>query len=311
MKKPMVKSQQDLSSGAYVLMTAAHNEELHIETTIQSVLAQTYRPKRWVIVSDASTDRTDQIIESYAHDYEFISFIRHERSPGRSYRSKVIALQNASRLLEGLEFGFIGNLDADVSVDSSYFEDLIKCFRLDPKLGLAAGFVCEKQGDSYETRRINRIHSVAHAAQLVRRECYEAIGGYAELEHGGEDWHAQILARMNGWTARAVPELQVLHHRPTGTADNLVKNRFREGRSDYDFGSDPVFELLKCFLRFREKPFLLGGIVRLAGFAWGYILRKQRPVSSEVIAFLRNEQRHRLFSFLGVIMKQRKLDLTE
>src|SRR5579863_6622358 len=43
----------------YVLMTAAYNEEANIQKTIQSVLSQTLRPKRWVIVSDGSTDGTD------------------------------------------------------------------------------------------------------------------------------------------------------------------------------------------------------------------------------------------------------------
>jgi len=281
----------------YVLMTAAYNEEAHIEKTIQSVLAQTLLPRRWVIVSDGSVDGTDEIVQSFARKHQFINFVRNERSPGRSFGSKVSALRNGSRLLQSVDFEFIGNLDADVSVGSSYFEDLMARFELDPRLGLAAGFVCEKTRDSYESRRTNRVHSVAHAAQLVRRECYEAIGGYAVLQHGGEDWHAQISARMRGWTAKAFPELQILHHRPTGTADNLLRSRFREGRSDYSLGSDPVFEFVKCLQRLPEKPFFMGGITRFAGFTWSYLRRDERPVGPELVIFLRNEQRRRLFSF--------------
>ena len=277
-------------------MTAAYNEEAYIEKAIQSVLTQTQQPKRWVIVSDGSVDGTDEIVQSFARKHEFISFLRNERSPGRSFRSKVAALRSGSKLLESLGFEFIGNLDADVSVGSSYFEDLIARFKLDPKLGLAGGFVCEKSGDNYESRKINRVHSVAHAAQLVRRECYEAIGGYAVLEYGGEDWYAQISARMRGWSAKAFPELQILHHRPTGTADNLLRSKFREGRSDYSFGSDPIFETLKCFRRLPEKPFVMGGIARFAGFTWSYLRRDKRPVGPEVITFLRNEQRQRVLS---------------
>jgi len=277
-------------------MTAAYNEEAYIEKTIQSVLAQTQLPKRWVIVSDGSVDCTDEIVQSFARKHAFINFLRNVRSPGRSFGSKVAALRNGSKLLAGVGFDFIGNLDADVSVGSSYFVDLIRRFELDPKLGLAAGFVCEQNGEKYESRRINRVHSVAHAAQLVRRECYEAIGGYAILEYGGEDWYAQISARMRGWTAKAFPDLRILHHRPTGTADNLLRSKFREGRQDYSFGSDPLFEVLKCFQRLPEKPFVIGGIARFAGFTWSSLRRDRRPVGPEVVAFLRNEQRQRLLS---------------
>jgi asparagine synthase (glutamine-hydrolysing) len=47
----------------YVLITPARNEADYIELTIRSVIAQTHRPKRWVIVSDGSTDATDAIVE--------------------------------------------------------------------------------------------------------------------------------------------------------------------------------------------------------------------------------------------------------
>jgi len=46
----------------YVLITAARNEEAYIEKTIKSVISQTILPKKWVIVSDGSTDRTDEIV---------------------------------------------------------------------------------------------------------------------------------------------------------------------------------------------------------------------------------------------------------
>jgi len=49
----------------------------------------------------------------------------------------------------------------------------------DPRLGLAAGFVYEEQDRKFRSRSTNRTDSVPHGAQLVRRECYEAIGGYS------------------------------------------------------------------------------------------------------------------------------------
>ena len=73
-----------------------------------------------------------------------------------------------------------------------------------------------RRPENFVAVRSNRVHSVPHAAQLVRRECYETIGGYAVLPYGGEDWYAQTCAKMNGWEIEAIPELPIFHHRHTG-----------------------------------------------------------------------------------------------
>jgi biofilm PGA synthesis N-glycosyltransferase PgaC len=278
----------------YVLTTAAYNEEAHIGGTIESVLAQTWLPERWVIVSDGSSDGTDEIVQDYAKKHSFIRYLRINRAPGRSFGSKVLALRAASELLQGVGFDFIGNLDADVTVGPSYFEDLIARFEGRPSLGMAGGFVCEEKDGEFRARRQNRVYAVAHAAQLVRRECYDSIGGYAVLEYGGEDWHAQTCARMKGWEGEAFPELKILHHRHTGEADNLLRHKFRQGRMDYSFGSDPWFEILKCLERVPEKPLVIGGLTRLGGFWWAAVRRDARPVSEEFVAFMRKEQRERI-----------------
>jgi hypothetical protein len=141
---------------------------------------------------------------------------------------------------------------------------------------------------------------VGHAAQLVRRECYEAIGGYALLKYGGEDWYAQTCARIKGWKVEAVPELKIFHHRHTGTSNHPIRNAFRSGQLDYSFGSDPVFEALKCLRRFRESPYVIGGMIRFAGFVWPYMVRDARAVPEDFMAFLREEQRSRVSALLGV-----------
>lgn len=283
----------------YVLMTAAYNEEVHIEKTITSILRQTIRPQLWVIVSDGSTDRTDEIVRGYSAQHDLIRFVRVERAPGHSFPSKVAALQKGLPLLQDAVFDYFGNLDADVSVEPAYFEQLVRRFENSPKLGLASGFIYEQTAGKFRNRSSNRTDSVPHAAQLVRRECYEEIGGYAVLKYGGEDWHAQTCARMKGWKAEAIPELKVFHHRHTGSSTNLLAHRFRLGKLDYSFGSDPLFEVFKCLRRIPERPFIIGGLTRLAGFALSSIRQESRPVSSDFIQFLRAEQKRKLVALFS------------
>lgn len=282
---------QPSSGRRYVLLTAAYNEEENIARTVESVLAQTMLPSRWVIVSDGSRDRTDEIVSRYLNKCDFIRFLRISRKPKRSFGSKVRALRAGYELLGDVNYQFIGNLDADVSVEGSYFEELISRFERHPALGLAGGYVTEETNGVFRDRRQNRTYSVAHAGQLVRRECYEAIGGYAILEYGGEDWHAQTSAKIKGWEVQAFPELRIFHHRHTGEGDNLLRHKFRQGRMDYSFGSDPLFEVAKCWIRIPDKPLVLGAAARLIGFFWSWVCRDARPVSNEFVEFLRGEQK--------------------
>jgi poly-beta-1,6-N-acetyl-D-glucosamine synthase len=281
--------------GDYCLMTAAYNEEQNIGGTIESVLAQELLPKRWVIVSDGSSDRTDEIVRSYSAKHDFISFIRMDRESGHSFTRKVAALRAADSLLKDVPSGWIGNLDADITLNPDFFERLLHRFDCDPHLGIAGGYVCELVGDSFRSRASNRKYSVAHAAQLVRRDCYDKIGGYSGSRYGGEDWHAQTSAKMFGWNAVAFPELLVRHHRRTGEADNLLRHRFRLGKLDYCFGSDPLFEIFKCLQRLPERPLIVGAAARLSGFFLCLLTRESRDFSPEFIRFLQKEQRDKMF----------------
>ena len=291
---PLTQHRPAGAAPSYVLMTAAHNEEKYIGRTIESILAQTMLPTRWVIVSDNSNDHTDAIVSQYAHNADFLSLLKVTRTPGRDFGSKGYALRAGYQILKDADFDFIGNVDADVTLNTNYFAELMMRCAQDPTLGIAGGAVVELEAGEFRERRFNSECSVAHAAQLVRRDCYDDIGGYAVLKCGGEDWHAQISASMRGWTARSFRELPVFHHRPTGTGDgNFARSQFLEGKADYLLGSDPVFEFGKCVRRVGGSRGG-SGLYRLAGFYWSAFKRESRPVTSDFIAFLRHEQRGRI-----------------
>src|SRR5687767_9017913 len=99
----------------YVLISPARNEEGQIEHTLRSVVAQTVRPRRWIIVNDGSTDRTGEIVERYARENEFITQVHADRRHELGFGSKVRAFQAGYAALANTPYAFIGNLDADVS----------------------------------------------------------------------------------------------------------------------------------------------------------------------------------------------------
>lgn len=291
-------SEQTMNTVKYVLITAAKNEESFIEKTIQSVLNQTIKPDKWVIVSDGSTDRTNNIVEQYSDKNKFIDLIALPPNKERNFGSKVNALNKALKKLEGIEFDFIGNLDADVTLDKSYYEEVFRIFQSNPKLGVAGGIILDCISDKMYPQNIS-LNTVAGAIQLFRKQCFEKIGYYTPFKYGGEDAYMETMARMMGWEVQTITELKVLHHRPTGTGmGSLSKANFRSGKMFYTLGYSPIFLLVRCFYRIFDKPVLIGSILNIFGYFSAFIKKEKCPAGDVFISFVRGEQRERLRSIL-------------
>jgi glycosyltransferase involved in cell wall biosynthesis len=287
-----------MRSDSYVLVTAAYNEGAFIENTIRSVISQEVPPAKWVIVSDGSTDNTDEIVRTYAVQYPFICLHRITKDHPRNFAAQVNAINTGIAELAGTEYDFIGNMDADVTMEPSYFRLLLAKFRDDPRLGLGGGMICEQDVDgNFKGRKTNSRTSVAHACQLFRKECFASVGGeYIPLPYGGPDTYAETTARMRGWHVESFEDLTVFHHRPTGSAGGLLKSYFRQGKMDYSLGALPLFEIFKLAKRVGVKPYLVGSVVRFAGFVHSYSQREQRAVPADFMNYLRSEQRRRLIN---------------
>jgi glycosyltransferase involved in cell wall biosynthesis len=285
---------------SYVLITPAKNEEKYIKKTIDSVVSQTILPMRWVIVSDGSTDGTEEIVIDYCVKHDFMRLLRADDQRTRDFGSKVMAFRAGAESLGHLEYDFIGNLDADVSFDSSYFEHLLKKFHEDKKLGVGGGRVLELKKGVYKAPFGSKGRSVPGAIQLFRRKCYDDIGGYIPLTLGGEDGVAETMARIHNWNVESFKELEVIHHRAMGFGDGcgVLKYRFRGGLRDYSMGYNPIFFLAKAFARIVEEPYIIGTLFRLSGYCWAIVRGFKKEVPCEFIDSIRKEQISRLKTVL-------------
>jgi biofilm PGA synthesis N-glycosyltransferase PgaC len=287
-----------MSSKSFVLITPARNEERYVRNTINSVISQTVLPKKWVIVSDGSTDGTDEIVTEYARKFDFIKLLRVEAGKQRTFGSKVNAIKYGCEQLKDVEYDFIGNLDADVSFELNYYEKILKGFQENPKLGIAGGTVVDFHEGRFIKRGGNTNH-VAGAVQLFRRECYDTIGGFASVKAGIEDTVAEVMARMTGWEVRSFPEIRVIHHRRTGTeGQSIYSARFLMGEQDYFLGYHPLFEIAKCVYRLKDKPYVLGSLLWMCGYFRSTLRRDTRTVSADFVRYLRRQQMRELWSRL-------------
>lgn len=292
----------------YVLITPARNEEACIEKTIQSVVAQTKQPLRWVIVDDGSTDHTGAIVTSYTGQYPWIRLVQRPRHVDRSFAAKVQAFHAGYQSLDDIDYDVIGNLDADISFDPDYLEFLMENFAADANLGVAGTTFLENGYDSARDSFEGQNH-VAGGCQLFRRQCFEGIGGYIPNRAGGIDWIAVTTARMQGWKTQSFKEKCFFHHRTLGTAERgAIAAMFSYGEKDYYLGGHPVWQLFRVVYRLTKKPVVFGGLALLAGYSSAALRRMKRPVSPELMRFHRREQMAKLARILRSMLRLKKVD---
>lgn len=292
----------------YIILTPAYNEAAYIERTIKGVIAQSVLPNKWIIVDDGSTDETPQLIQHYASEYDWIHYQRREKVPGQSYYgSNVYAIMEGYSAVKDDEFDYLAVLDADISLPKDYYELIFDRFACDDKLGVASGVYMDLV-DGKLRKILSDRRSTPKAIQVFRRECFDMIGGYQPMKYGGEDTCSCFMARMNGFKSWSFPDICVVHNKPIGFghANSMLKIRFRQGINEYFLATHPAFMLVKSLRRcLKERPYILGGLVRMVGYLCACCLGEKRQMSDEMVRFIRQEQVERLFNFNKIPEKQK------
>jgi poly-beta-1,6-N-acetyl-D-glucosamine synthase len=139
------------NSLTYVLITPARNEAAFIEDTIRSVIHQTVLPLKWIIVSDGSTDGTDDIVRRYTAEYSWMELVRMPERQERHFAGKVHAFNAGFERIKNLDYDVIASLDADLTFEEDYFSFLLDKFATNPLLGVG-GTPFTEEGKSYDYR---------------------------------------------------------------------------------------------------------------------------------------------------------------
>jgi poly-beta-1,6-N-acetyl-D-glucosamine synthase len=282
----------------YLLVTAARNEETFLELTIQSVVNQTVRPVRWLIVSDGSTDRTDEIVARHAAQHDWIQLYRMPERQARDFGGKARSFNTGYGLIKNIPHDVIVSLDADITFDPEFFEFLLSRLAQDPQLGIV-GAPFSEDGMTYDYRYSSADH-VSGACQVFRRECFAVIGGYVEAKGGGIDVIAVLTARMKGWRTHTFVEMTCEHHRPMGSAnhsDRLTMN-YKLGQRQYCLGFHPLWQLFRSAYQMTRQPYVIAGAALGAGYFAAMLKRVPRLISPELVAFQQRDQMRRLRKFL-------------
>ncbi len=212
------------------IVIPAHNESAFLAQTLQSLVSQTLLPKKIVVVNDASTDATQNIIDRFSEKYDFVKSEFHDSQKLHEPGSKVI---NAFyKGLEGLkdDFDILCKFDADLIFPQDYLEKISNTFQNDRSIGMVGGFcTIEKNGEWVVENLTNKDH-IRGAIKAYRKECFEQIGGLKKSI--GWDTVDELLAQYHGWKVKTDPTLQVKHLKPTGKVYSKA-SKYKQGEAFY------------------------------------------------------------------------------
>lgn len=291
----------------YAMLTPVYNESQYIGAMIESVLSQTVRPAKWIIVDDGSTDGTAELVSSYADSHEFIQLVRRpkrwERLPGGEG-----AISHGLQYLDLSQFDFFARFDADLKFDPNYMELILSEFARNPRLGIAGGGLYVERERGFELE-LSPTYHVRGAVKMYRRSCFEQIGGLqSEI---GWDTIDEVQAWTRGWETKSFFDYRVIHCRPTGSGIGANRISWQRGVAEYNSWSSPFFVIMKT-LRIAAKDLApVRAACFLGGFVSGYAKRAARIQDPAFTKTRRAQQMGRISATLRLTHRGSEIPIGE
>jgi len=204
---------------AVTVLMAVHNGERHLEESIGSVLAQTFEDFELLVVDDASTDATAQILAGHADSR--LRVLRNERNLGltRSLnrglaesRGDYVARQDADDVSEPerlkRQAAFLDESPGTIFVASAYVR-----IREDGSVIAVRSVPLDATGIRW---RLLFLNAFAHSSMMFRKQAAERFGGFREDFAFAQDYDLWSQFAFTGAVA-ALPDPLVRYREAEGS----------------------------------------------------------------------------------------------
>ena len=267
------------------IIIPAHNEEKFIGLTLQSILNQTTKPQKVVVVNDNSTDTTESIVNEFIQKDSSISLINSVSTATHLPGSKVIqAFHKGFETLDS-NYDIIVKLDADLILPINYFETIISHFKKDQKIGMVGGFAYIEKNGQWTLENLTDKDHIRGAFKAYRKECFIQIGNLKPAM--GWDTVDELLCKFYGWEVITDENLKVKHLKPTGANYNK-SSRYKQGEAFYTLGYGFLITTIASakLALMKKKPLLFFDYIK--GFWKAKMANKPLLVTNEQAKFIRS-----------------------
>jgi len=273
----------------YIIITPSKNEKENIHKLMETIAKQTIKPMLWVFV-DESDDGTEAVIKETTEKHGWIKAIFLEKKDGYLGANYGLACKIGFEyaisycMQYGIEYDYIGLIDADVIINSDFFEKLMMEFEKDLELGIASGSDSLAVSTWVENFPIGPV-------KLWRKKCFEETGGYQATP--AVDSVSNIKAKLTGWKIKRFKEMGVIV-RGHASAQGYWKGYVRIGKDAHflDYAL-PIIVLKSIKYSFTKSHYI--GIAILYGYLGSVIHREEKIDDKQIRNYFRYTRPKEIF----------------
>jgi len=287
------------SMNIYIIIPV-FNEEKYLQQSLDSIVKQTFLPKKLLLVNDNSSDNSENILKKYCNKFSWIKYINIKSNQAHIPGEKVIRA-----FYKGLEkldsnYDILCKFDSDIVLPENYLETIINIFNSDPKVGIAGGNLYIKKKNNWIYEKISSKNHVRGPIKSYRKKCFEDIQGLRKSI--GWDTVDVLTAQFNDWEIKTDKSLIVKHLKHTG-ANYSYNSRFLQGEALYKMR----FGLILSVISVLKTSINTGRFLMIFFVFFGYInaliKRKERIVTKEQGKFIRKYRWKNAFSNLLKVLE--------
>lgn len=276
----------------HLVIIPAYNEEDNIHNALNSIIEQSVRPTKLIVVDDGSTDDTPSILSSYAEKHPWIKIVSNHNKDPRATGAKIVRAFNLGLDSENFrEYDIISKFDADLVFPKDYFESIISTFDEDKNIGLTGGICVIQDGEDWKEEKVSKGDHIRGALKSYRTEAFDQMDGLKTFM--GWDSADEFILRFHHWKIKRLDHLKVKHHRETNQLNGWVKTSKLNAQVfhnlDYGLFIGTISSLKRGLV---YKPLVVSGILTLIYFLAGYFKGDRRKLDPAVGKFIRSYRRN-------------------
>ena len=261
----------------YGVILPCRNEEDYIEGCINSLLNQTIKPLKLVVVDDNSNDDTPTILKNFQKSVDVIRL--NNPRYGIKGLNTSIAVKMALEVLLKHEVDYILNIDADSILPDYYIEYLIKVMESDAFIGFTSG---------YSHR--NRKNTVSMSARLGRSRCIkDVLSCFPNAKYPIMHGHDVIVKHVAYWRGWKIVPSDVKYQELRGAHIQKGKYLYLKGWFRYQIGFPLHYQLYLFKRDLRYKPQLLAALIILFSYIISSLIYK-RILSNDFYHFMKMQK---------------------